>query len=76
VTGYTRLLTDSRNEARERMWRAARAKGANAIVAMRFDCSEIGGIMSEIAAYGTAVTVEPSAGPGEAQAGSSSSSGT
>jgi hypothetical protein len=26
---------------------------------MRFDCNEIGGIMSEIAAYGTAVTVEP-----------------
>lgn len=37
----------------------ARALGANAIVAMRFDCNEIGGIMSEVAAYGTAVTVEP-----------------
>jgi uncharacterized protein YbjQ (UPF0145 family) len=59
VVGYTKLLTDSRNEARWRMWRAARAQGANAIVAMRFDCNEIGDIMSEIAAYGTAVTVEP-----------------
>lgn len=59
VAGYTKLLTDSRNEARERMWRAARARGANAIVGMRFDCNEIGDIMSEIAAYGTAVTVEP-----------------
>ncbi|HEY3953692.1 MAG TPA: heavy metal-binding domain-containing protein [Streptosporangiaceae bacterium] len=49
----------SRNQARERMWRAARAKGANAVVAMRFDCNEIAGIMSEVAAYGTAVTVEP-----------------
>jgi hypothetical protein len=37
----------------------ARARGANAVVAMRFDCNEIGDIMSEIAAYGTAVTVEP-----------------
>jgi uncharacterized protein YbjQ (UPF0145 family) len=59
ITGYTKLLTDSRNQARARMWREARAKGANAIVAMRFDCNEIGAIMSEIAAYGTAVTVEP-----------------
>jgi uncharacterized protein YbjQ (UPF0145 family) len=63
VTGYTRLLTDSRNQARERMWREARSRGANAIVAMRFDCNEIGDIMSEIAAYGTAVTVEPLAAP-------------
>jgi uncharacterized protein YbjQ (UPF0145 family) len=41
------------------MWREARARGANAVVAMRFDCNEIGDIMSEVAAYGTAVTVEP-----------------
>ena len=41
------------------MWRQARAKGANAVVAMRFDCNEIGEIMSEVAAYGTAVTIEP-----------------
>jgi uncharacterized protein YbjQ (UPF0145 family) len=59
VAGYTRLLTDSRNQARERMWREARARGANAVVAMRFDCNEIGDIMSEVAAYGTAVTVAP-----------------
>jgi uncharacterized protein YbjQ (UPF0145 family) len=59
VAAYTRLLTDSRNQARERMWREACSRGANAVVAMRFDCNEIGDIMSEIAAYGTAVTVEP-----------------
>jgi uncharacterized protein YbjQ (UPF0145 family) len=59
VAGYTKLLTDSPNQARERMWREARARGANAVVAMRFDCNEIGDIMSEVAAYGTAVTVEP-----------------
>jgi uncharacterized protein YbjQ (UPF0145 family) len=59
VAGYTKLLTDSRNQARERMWREARARGANAVVGMRFDCNEIGEIMSEVAAYGTAVTVEP-----------------
>jgi uncharacterized protein YbjQ (UPF0145 family) len=59
VAGYTRLLTESRNQARARRWKEARARGANAVVAMRFDCSEIGDIMSEIAAYGTAVTAEP-----------------
>jgi uncharacterized protein YbjQ (UPF0145 family) len=60
VAGYTRLLADSRNQARERMCEEARARGANAVVAMRFDCNEIGDIMSEVAAYGTAVTAEPS----------------
>ena len=41
------------------MWREARTRGANAIVGMRFDCNEIGEIMSEVVAYGTAVTAEP-----------------
>ena len=36
---------------------AAQEKGANAVVAMRFDCNEIANLMSEIAAYGTAVTI-------------------
>jgi uncharacterized protein YbjQ (UPF0145 family) len=57
VGGYTKLLTDSRNEARERLATAAREVGANAIVAMRFDCSEIGDVMTETVAYGTAVTI-------------------
>ena len=39
--------------------RNATAKGANAIVMMRFDSSEIGQTMSEIVAYGTAVVIEP-----------------
>jgi uncharacterized protein YbjQ (UPF0145 family) len=55
--GYTTLLTDSRNQALERLTEAARAKGANAVLAMRFDCNEIATQMSEVAAYGTAVTV-------------------
>jgi uncharacterized protein YbjQ (UPF0145 family) len=55
--GYTKLLSESRDQAVERLAEAAAAKGANAILAMRFDCNEIGDIMSEVAAYGTAVTV-------------------
>jgi uncharacterized protein YbjQ (UPF0145 family) len=65
VSQFTQLLTDSRNQARQRLWQETLARGGNAVVGMRFDCNEIGGIMSEIAAYGTAVTVEP-AGPASA----------
>jgi uncharacterized protein YbjQ (UPF0145 family) len=59
VKGYTSLLRTSRNEARERLATHALEMGANAVVAMRFDCNEIADIMSEIAAYGTAVTIRP-----------------
>jgi uncharacterized protein YbjQ (UPF0145 family) len=55
--GYTQLLSDSRQQAVERLKDAARERGANAVLAMRFDCNEIADIMSEVAAYGTAVTV-------------------
>jgi uncharacterized protein YbjQ (UPF0145 family) len=55
--GYTTLLLESREQAIERLRDAAREKGANAVVAMRFDCNEIAGVMSEVAAYGTAVTL-------------------
>jgi uncharacterized protein YbjQ (UPF0145 family) len=58
VTGYTQLLSDSREQAIARLRLAAIEKGGNAVVAMRFDCNEIGDIMSEIAAYGTAVRIE------------------
>jgi uncharacterized protein YbjQ (UPF0145 family) len=54
---YTHLVADSRSQAVERLKDAARAEGANAVLAMRFDTSELGEIMSEVAAYGTAVTV-------------------
>jgi uncharacterized protein YbjQ (UPF0145 family) len=63
IPQYTKLLTDSRNQARERLWREARERGGNAVVAMRFDTNEIGDIMSEVVAYGTAVTVEPDLPP-------------
>jgi uncharacterized protein YbjQ (UPF0145 family) len=55
--GYTQLLTDSRNQAIERLRLAAMERGGNAVLAMRFDCNEIADLMSEIAAYGTAVIV-------------------
>jgi uncharacterized protein YbjQ (UPF0145 family) len=57
--GYTKLLYDSRDQAVERLRQAAREQGANAVLAMRFDANELGGVISEVAAYGTAVRVRP-----------------
>jgi uncharacterized protein YbjQ (UPF0145 family) len=56
--GYTQLLSDSRLEAVERLRYATAQVGGNAVVAMRFDTGEIADMMNEVAAYGTAVTVE------------------
>jgi uncharacterized protein YbjQ (UPF0145 family) len=61
VHGYTQLLSDSRSHAIERLRRAALERGGNAVLAMRFDCNEIANLMSEIAAYGTAVIVRKKA---------------
>nr|WP_300147947.1 YbjQ family protein [Propionicimonas sp.] len=59
VDEYTRLVYDSRQQVMQRMWQDAVGRGANAIVAMRFDTGEIGQAYSEVCAYGTAVVVEP-----------------
>jgi len=59
VTQYTRLLEDSRRHAMDRMVQNAQVLGANAVIGMRFDSSEIGQSLTEIVAYGTAVVVEP-----------------
>jgi len=53
----TKNLIASRQEVIERMVQEAEAKGADAILAMRFDTSEMGGNWTEICAYGTAVKV-------------------
>jgi uncharacterized protein YbjQ (UPF0145 family) len=57
LKGMTKALVDSRSEVIQRMTDEAEAKGANAIVAMRFDTSEMGEMWTEICAYGTAVRV-------------------
>ena len=55
VDGYVVMLTDSRQDAVARMVEMALAAGADAIVGLKFDCSEITQSLSEVAAYGTAV---------------------
>ena len=57
LKGMTKNLTMIRQEVIDRMVGEASAKGGNAVVAMRFDTSEMGGNWTEICAYGTAVIV-------------------
>ena len=57
LKGMTKNLVNSRMAAIERLTVEAQAKGADAIVAMRFDASEMGNVWTEICAYGTAVRI-------------------
>lgn len=57
IKEYTRMLSESRMMAVERLVENAKRNGANAIVGMSFDSADIGKSMSEIVAYGTAVMV-------------------
>ena len=57
LKGMTKSLTQSREQVMERMVEEAEGKGANAIIAMRFDTSEMGSNWTEICAYGTAVRI-------------------
>jgi uncharacterized protein YbjQ (UPF0145 family) len=59
VSQYTQLLEDSRRHAIDRMVENANLLGANAVVGVRFDSSEIGQQLTEIVAYGTAVKADP-----------------
>jgi uncharacterized protein YbjQ (UPF0145 family) len=59
IVEYTQLLEQARTHAVDRMVLNALALGANAVIMMRFDSSEIGSLMSEVVAYGTAVVLEP-----------------
>jgi uncharacterized protein YbjQ (UPF0145 family) len=54
LKGMTKMLIEGREHATERLVEEAEGKGANAILAFRFDTSELGGTWTEICAYGTA----------------------
>ena len=62
ITEYTSMLEEARRHASDRMVTNATLMGANAVVMMRFDSSEIGQTMSEIVAYGTAAIIAPIGG--------------
>lgn len=63
VTAYTELAENSRFEAYELLVNHAAQLGANAIIAMRYDATEVANGMTEVLAYGTAVVIEPNQAP-------------
>ena len=58
LKAYTELLQEARNEALQRMMMDAQARGANAIVNVRFATSAVSGGAAELFAYGPAVTIQ------------------
>ncbi len=58
ITAWTNLCEQTRREAFEIMVQHATELGANAIVAARYDATEIASGVTEVLAYGTAVIVE------------------
>ena len=56
---YTQMLEEARRHAIDRMIQNATLMGADAVLMMRFDSSEIGETMTEVVAYGTAVRTAP-----------------
>src|SRR5215208_3371027 len=63
IKEYTSLLEDTRRQAMDRMVQNATMMGANAVLSMRFDSTELAQTMSEIVAYGTAVILAPENSP-------------
>jgi len=57
IGSYTKLLSLTRQQAIDRLTEAAEAKGANAVLTMRFDSGGLAGAMNEVVAYGTAAKV-------------------
>jgi len=58
ISMFTELCEQSRQEAYDLMIEHANARGANAVIGMRYDANEIMGGVTEVLAYGTAVVVE------------------
>lgn len=62
---YTHLLEQVRHQALQRLADHAKSLGANAVVSLGFDTSEMGSSMTEVLAYGTAVVIEPDSSPAQ-----------
>ena len=62
ITIYTNLCEQARAETYQLMCQHARQQGGNAIVAMRYDATEVMAGLTEVLCYGTAVVVTPGAG--------------
>jgi uncharacterized protein YbjQ (UPF0145 family) len=75
IDGYVTMLTQSRQEAVGKLVEMAQAAGANAVVGLRFDCSEITQSLSEVAAYGTAIKLVEQGQPAASAASASEPAG-
>ena len=62
IKEYTELAHQARQQALDRMQEHAQNMGANAVVSVMFDSTEVGNTMDEIIAFGTAVVISPMAG--------------
>jgi uncharacterized protein YbjQ (UPF0145 family) len=62
ITIYSELCERARAETYNLMCLHARQKGANAVIALRYDATELMAGLTEVLCYGTAVTVEPTTG--------------
>jgi len=65
INEYTEMAHQARQQALDRLAEHAKSIGANAVVSVMFDSTEIGQTMDEIIAFGTAVVVSPVEGPQE-----------
>ncbi|SEN05223.1 YbjQ family protein [Actinacidiphila rubida] len=63
LKGLTKTLVQTRNQAMERLVEQAKARGANAVLMMRFDVTEAADVGTEVCAYGTAVVLVPADAP-------------
>ena len=59
ITIYTELCEQAREETYRDMVRHARQLGANAVIGMRYDATDVMTGLTEVLCYGTAVMVEP-----------------
>lgn len=58
IKGYSDLMKEARAEASQRMKQEAEELGANAVIGMRYQTSQVMQSAAEVIAYGTAVVVE------------------
>ncbi len=65
INEYTEMAHQARQQALDRLADHAKSVGANAVVSVMFDSTEIGSTMDEIIAFGTAVVISPVSGPQE-----------
>jgi uncharacterized protein YbjQ (UPF0145 family) len=59
ITIYTELCEKARSETYRQMWNHASSMGANAVIGVRYDATELMAGLTEVLCYGTAVVVEP-----------------